>query len=219
MSEVAFAKQFISSLGQTPAKLSHNYVQDATSLSKGSPFILPSMATPMSRPKATAAAIPGEEPSVTVKLLSLRNPRFEITLPAQPVSASLLELRQAAAAHARLPANRLKILHNKRLLSDGQRLRDVLGLDDEGAPPPSTMVEFSVMVTKGAAAALPEEEAAAPVKSSSNSEAKRGAEAVAEPQFWTDLNGFLLQRVKDEETAAELTTVFKNAWESRSAKP
>lgn len=37
------------------------------------------------------------------------------------------------------------------------------------------------------------------------------------PEFWDDLNGFLLQRIKDENEAIEILRIFKNAF-TASAK-
>jgi hypothetical protein len=178
------------------------------------------MPTEMSKPRGRGAAAPGQERSVTVTLRSLRNPPLDITLAAQALDTSLLDVKQAAAARARIPADKLKILHNKRPVPDSKILRDVVG---EGQ---TAVVEFSVMVIGGAAAVLPEEvmdvdgdaeggEAAAVRRK----RAEKGEVAVEQDRFWEDLNGFLMQRVKDEDTAAELTTVFKNAWEAHKVKP
>ncbi|XWW98645.1 hypothetical protein V2A60_006646 [Cordyceps javanica] len=224
MSEVAFAKTFLTTLDARPTKLSPDHVEDARNFPARPPYILPRMPTEMSRPRGGAGAAPGQERSVTVTLRSLRNPPLDIKLAAQPLGTSLLDVKQAAAARARVPADKLKILHNKRPLPDSKVLGEVLGED------PPTAVEFSVMVIGGAAAVLPEggaDDAATPMEvdaglgdaQATAVKARKGAAAVEQAQFWTDLNGFLMQRVKDEETAAELTTVFKNAWQSHKAKP
>ncbi|ATY66676.1 Ubiquitin supergroup [Cordyceps militaris] len=216
MTEVSFAKTFLTSLDSRPANLSPDHVEDARNFPARPPYILPRMPTEMSRPLGGGAhgPAPGQERSVTVTLRSLRNPPLDIKLAAQALGTSLLDVKQAAAARARIPADKLKILYNKRPLPDSKVLSEVLGDD------PPTAVVFSLMVIGGAAAVLPEEAAAAlEVDDGLSVKAKKGAAAVEQPQFWTDLNGFLMQRVKDEETAAELTTVFKNAWESNKAKP
>lgn len=177
------------------------------------------MPTEMSKPRGRAAAAPGQERSVTVTLRSLRNPPLDITLAAQALDTSLLDVKQAAAARARIPADKLKILHNKRPVPDSKILRDVVG---EGQ---AAVVEFSVMVIGGAAAILPEEtmdvdgDAGEGAGAARRRRAEKGEAAVEQDRFWEDLNGFLMQRVKDEDTAAELTTVFKNAWEAHKVKP
>jgi len=37
--------------------------------------------------------------------------------------------------------------------------------------------------------------------------------------FWTDLEGFLQQRLKDADTAKQLGGIFRRAYESSEAKP
>lgn len=180
------------------------------------------MPTEMSKPAsssdttAASSAVPGRERSVTVTLRSLRNPPLDIKLAAQPLGTSLHDVKQAVAARARIPADKLRILHNKRPVPDSKNLGEVLGDDCDKAA-----VEFSVMVVGGAAAVLqqPMDVDDEGRRSDRVRTAKKGEAAVEQDQFWEDLNGFLMQRVKDEDTAAELTTVFKNAWESHKAAP
>ncbi|KAM3465344.1 hypothetical protein NHJ6243_001620 [Beauveria neobassiana] len=219
MAETAFAKTFLTTLSGRPAVLSPDHVEDARNFPSRPPYILPRMPTEMSKPRGRAAAAPGQERSVTVTLRSLRNPPLDITLAAQALDTSLLDVKQAAAARARIPADKLKILHNKRPVPDSKILRDVVG---EGQ---AAVVEFSVMVIGGAAAILPEEtmdvdgDAGEGAGAARRRRAEKGEAAVEQDRFWEDLNGFLMQRVKDEDTAAELTTVFKNAWEAHKVKP
>ncbi|KAM0669091.1 hypothetical protein ACQRIT_004057 [Beauveria bassiana] len=219
MAETAFAKTFLTTLSGRPAVLSPDHVEDARNFPSRPPYILPRMPTEMSKPRGRAAAAPGQERSVTVTLRSLRNPPLDITLAAQALDTSLLDVKQAAAARARIPADKLKILHNKRPVPDSKILRDVVG---EGQ---AAVVEFSVMVIGGAAAILPEEtmdvdgDARGGEAAVRRRRAEKGEAAVEQDKFWEDLNGFLMQRVKDEDTAAELTTVFKNAWEAHKVKP
>lgn len=168
------------------------------------------MPTEMSRPRAHASA-PGQERSVTVILRSLRNPPLDIKLAAQPLATSLLDVKHAVAARARIPVDKIKILHNKRPIQDSKILGDVVGEDGSS----SVTVEFTVMVIGGAAAVLPADDAAAATTPSGK---PKGAAAVEAADFWTDLHGFLMQRVKDEGTAAELSTLFRNAWELHKSK-
>ena len=68
------------------------------------------------------------------------------------------------------------------------------------------------MVMGGAAAIPPEEAPAAPVEAT-------GASALETDEFWTDLNGFLMQRLKDQAQAEELSKLFKSSWESSRSDP
>ncbi|KAJ4150811.1 hypothetical protein LMH87_011544 [Akanthomyces muscarius] len=226
MSEATFAKTFLTTLDARPAKISADHVEDARNFPARPPYILPRMPTEMSKPQSSSdtatggggGAVPGQERSVTVTLRSLRNPPLDIKLAAQPLGTSLLDVKQAVASRARIPVDKLKILYNKRPLPDSKILGEVLGDDFAKAA-----VEFSVMVVGGAAAVLQQQQPMDVDDEGRRSDrvrtAKKGEAAVEQDQFWEDLNGFLMQRVKDEDTAAELTTVFKNAWESHKAAP
>lgn len=155
----------------------------------------------MSRP---STALPGQERSVTVLLKSLRNPPLDIKLAAQPLNTSILAIKTQVAEQTRIPVDKMKLLHNKRPLVDSKILKDLL----EGNAASATKIEFSVMVLGGAAAVMPAENAAlAPAVAS-------GKDALTTEAFWSDLDGFLLQRLKDEETARELGMLFKSSWQS-----
>lgn len=196
MAEAAFAKTFLSSLDSRPIKLSADHVEDPKTFPARSPYILLRMPKAMS--KLTRLA-PGQERSVTVLLESLRNPPLDIKLSLQPLNTSLLDIKTKVASQTRIPVDKIKVLYNKRPLADSKILRDVLGEDD-------TAVEFSVMVI-GGAAAIPPEGAAV-------SAGLTGAAAVESDAFWTDVKAFLTQRLKDQETAEDLSLLFRSSWES-----
>lgn len=91
--------------------------------------------------------------------------------------------------------------------------------------------EFSVMVMGGAAAAAAAsspagtpERVTSPGVSTPSAAAEgplaqpvQSGEQVAESnRFWSDLEGFLAQRVKDEAVAKRMTGVFRSAWEKET---
>ncbi|KAG5977868.1 hypothetical protein E4U55_006480 [Claviceps digitariae] len=205
MAEAAFAKTFISSLDSRPFKLSADHVEDPKSFPARPPYILPRMPHPMSKPKTL---LPGQERSLTVLLKSLRNPPLDIKLTSQPLSTSLLDIKARVAEQTRIPVDKLKVLHNKRPLTDSKILKDIVGGDD-GA---DNRIELSVMVIGGAAAIMPEQNAAVPATAAAS-----GQDALTTEVFWEDLNGFLLQRLRDEETAGELGRLFRGSWEASRA--
>ncbi|KAK2605946.1 hypothetical protein QQS21_003672 [Conoideocrella luteorostrata] len=203
MAEAAFAKTFLSTLDSRPSKLSADHVEDPKSFPARPPYILPRMPNPMSKPKNI---LPGQERSINVLLKSLRNPPLDIKLTSQPLNTSILDIKAEVSEQSRIPVDKMKILHNKRPLTDSKILKDIVG-DSENK------LEFSVMVMGGAAAIMPEQNAAsAPVVAS-------GRDALTTDAFWTDLNGFLMQRLKDEGTARELGGLFRSSWESSRAAP
>lgn len=158
------------------------------------------MAKPMSKPKNLA---PGQERSVTVALKSLRNPPLDIKLTSQPLNTSLLDIKTKVSSQTRIPVDKMKILHNKRPLTDSKILKDVLGETDMS-------VEFSIMVIGGAAAIE---------TSSPASRQPTGAAAAETDAFWADLKGFLMQRLNDQATAEEFSRLFRASWESHKSGP
>src|SRR5579859_3799045 len=89
---------------------------------------------------------PGQERSLTVALKSLRNPPLDISLSSQPLSTSILSLKEAITSQTSIPVSKLRILYQKKPVPDSKILKDVVGEDT------SNKVEFSVMVIGGAAA-------------------------------------------------------------------
>ncbi|ROW06551.1 hypothetical protein VMCG_04417 [Cytospora schulzeri] len=209
MSEVTFAKSFLAALDSRPQKLSADHVEDPKNYPARPPYILPKMPRAMS--KAVKLA-PGQERSITVHIKSLRNPPLDIRLSSQPLNTSILDLKSSVSSETSIPTDKIKVLYKKKPVSDSKVLKDLLA-DDE------TSVEFSVMVIGGAAAAVvaaggakteeKEPAAAAAVAQGVSGEAVLGTDA-----FWTDLRGFLSQRIRDEKITEELFAKFLSSWES-----
>ncbi|PHH81627.1 hypothetical protein CDD82_320 [Ophiocordyceps australis] len=202
MAESTFARAFLSSLDARPIKLSADHVEDPRKYPAQPAYILPRMPKPMNKPVKLA---PGQERSITVILKSLRNPPLDIKLTSQPVNTSLLDIKSKVSDQARIPIEKIKIIHNKRPVTDSKILKDVVAESD-------TAVEFSIMVVGGSAAIAPENSVEAPSEATGNA-------AVQSPEFWTDLQGFLMQRLKDQATAEELCHLFKTSWESHKSRP
>ena len=142
-------------------------------------------------------------------LKSLRNPPLDIKLTSQPLNTSILDIKSQVTAQTRIPVEKMKFLHNKKPVSDSKVLRDLLGDTDES-------VEFSVMVIGGAAAIPPAEtERETPAAATE----PVGSAALETDEFWSDLKGFLMQRLKDEDEAESLSSLFKSSWQSSRSKP
>ncbi|KAI1345417.1 cell-cycle control medial ring component-domain-containing protein [Xylaria sp. FL0043] len=206
MTEVTFAKSFLAALDGRPIKLSPDHVEDPKTYQARGAYILPKMPKPMSKRKSTNVA-PGHERSLVVTVKSLRNPPLDLRLSSQTLNTSIHDIKTHVAKETNIPEGKIKILHKKKPIPDSKVLKDLVGEDD-------TAVEFSVMVMGGAAAA-----ATAPAeKHDTQSEVAQGLSGagVLETQdFWTDLKGFLLQRIRDEQLAAELTSTFQEAWKAK----
>ncbi|KAH6645972.1 cell-cycle control medial ring component-domain-containing protein [Truncatella angustata] len=204
MTEVTFAKQFLATLDARPVKLSPDHVEDPRGYPARNAYILPRAPRPMSKPNSRGA--PGSERSLRVTLKSLRNPPLDIKLTSQPLSTSVLDLKQKVVEESGVPLEKIKLLYKKKPVVDSKILKELVG-EDDGAS-----VEFSVMVLGGAAAAAkkPEEAPAADVAQGAS-----GTETLESGEFWDDLKGFLLQRVRDERQASDLFETFQAAYKSK----
>ncbi|KAM0325416.1 hypothetical protein ACHAQA_007402 [Verticillium albo-atrum] len=202
MAEVVFARQFLSTLDSKPVKLSADHVEDPKNFPSRPPYILPKM--PKSFSKPSAPLNPGQERSVTVVLKSLRNPPLDLKLTSQPLNTSVLDLKTSVAEKARIPVDKMRLLHRKKPVADSKVLKDLAGEDE-------TTVEFAIMVIGGAAAVKPAEgEAGVSVAGEAT-----GAAALETEAFWADLKGFLMQRLKDEAEAEKLAKSWQADWASK----
>lgn len=162
----------------------------------------------MSKPFARSA--PGQEPSISISLKSLRNPPLDITLSALPLSTSVLDIKAAVQEQTRIPIDKMKLLLNKRPVVDSKVLKELRASEADRT------IEFSVMVIGGAAAIPPPEEEMAddvPVSTAQADEATVEAELEAEA-FWADLKGFLQQRLKAQGKGEELANLFRSSWQA-----
>ncbi|OIW27464.1 hypothetical protein CONLIGDRAFT_645732 [Coniochaeta ligniaria NRRL 30616] len=223
MTEVSFARTFLSALDSKPAKISADHVEDPRSYPSRPPYILPRQQKPFNPPTASPpSSIPGSEPSLTVTLKSLRNPPLDLRLASQPPTASVLDIKHAVAQRTGLPLDKMRLLVRKKPVADSKILRDLLGGPEERG------VEFTVMVLGGAATLAAatgaggaadkpagEEEVAAGGEDKHVAVGLSGTDVLRTDEFWTDLGGFLQQRIRDEKAAGEVVGVFRGAWERR----
>lgn len=171
------------------------------------------MPTPMTKPSSRLP--PGSERSIDITLKSLRNPPLDITLPATPLSTSVLDVKAAVSAQTRIPVDKLKLLLNKRPVADTKVLKELLAKEADRT------IDFSVMVIGGAAAIPPEDKKPAgeametdePVATAQADAAAVEAELESDA-FWADLGGFLQQRLKAQDKAEELSSLFRSSWQA-----
>ncbi|KAL7624415.1 hypothetical protein AAE478_005979 [Parahypoxylon ruwenzoriense] len=200
MTEVSFARSFLTALDSRPVKLSPDHVEDPKTYAARSAYTLPKMPNPLSKRKTLA---PGQERSLSVVVKSLRNPPLDIRLSSQTPSTSVLDIKNAVSQESGVPVDKMKLLHKKKPVPDSKALKDLVG---EG----EASVEFSVMVMGGAAAIRPA------TAQSDVAQGPSGGEILRTAEFWDDLRGFLQQRVRDEKIAGELTDTFQAAWKART---
>jgi ubiquitin-like protein 4 len=140
-----------------------------------------------------------------VTLKSLRNPPLDIKLTSQPLSTSVLDLKQKVVEETSIPLEKIKLLYKKKPVVDSKILKELVA-EEEG-----TNVEFSVMVLGGAVAAVKKDA----VSPADVAQGTSGADTLQTTAFWDDLKGFLLQRIRDEREAAALFETFQSAYQAR----
>ncbi|CAL3966866.1 hypothetical protein PZA11_003339 [Diplocarpon coronariae] len=201
MTELSFAKSFLTTLDTRPNKLTADHVEDPKTYPARSAYILPKMQRPMSK---KIKLNPGTERPLSVNLKSLRNPPLDVTLASQTLSTSVLNLKETLSAQTSIPVSKIRLLFNKKPTPDSKVLKDFVGEEDD-------KVEFGVMVIGGAAALKRSgsEEVEPKVQQPMGS----GNEVLDTPEFWADLKGFLMQRLKDEKEGERIWGVFKDARE------
>ncbi|KAI0004825.1 cell-cycle control medial ring component-domain-containing protein [Xylariaceae sp. FL0662B] len=205
MTEVSFAKSFLAALDSRPIMVPADHVEDPKRYPPRSAYILPRLPKPMSKRKPSAVA-PGQERRLAVVVKSLRNPPLDVRLPSQTPTTSVLDVKAAVSRETGIPVDKMKLLHRKKPVLDSKVLKDLVGDED-------TNVEFAVMVMGGAAAVV---RTATPAQGDVVAQGPSGGDVLGTSEFWDDLRGFLLQRIRDEKIAGDLTETFQAAWKAKS---
>lgn len=173
--------------------------------------------------KVKPTAAPGSSKSITIRLKSGRNPALEFTIPNAPLSTTSVEDlkdavrgRVADAQDNKVPLEKIKILYKRKPVT-GKTISELLA-DEPEMLAGGKEVEVGVMIMGGAK-----------VVDEATGSGETGNQATAAPKpavgpsgedvletdaFWDDLQGFLMQRVKDVDEAQKLRALFKNAWSS-----
>ncbi|PSN59834.1 hypothetical protein BS50DRAFT_536675 [Corynespora cassiicola Philippines] len=225
MAEITFCKQFLQALDARPAKLSSDHIADARNYPASAAFILPRLPSPHpTRPNApkSASGTTSSSTSLTLTLKPLKATSPTVTLPSIPgPQTSIFDLKSAYSAQTSIPASKIKILYKKKPVGDAKTVSEVVGGD---AADGAATVEFGVMVMGGAVASPAQVQSPPAVAPEAASEEAKGLagvaaqgpsgkEVVATDEFWGDLKGFIMQRIRDEKEGERLVGVFKTAWE------
>ena len=216
MTELSFAKTFLSTLDSRPLKLQPDHVSDPRTLEITAPYTLPRMPTQFKK-KSSDGKVDGEEhksPTVNVTLKSSRNPVLSLSLPGTDLGTSVLQLKERVAKELKVEGTeKIRVLYKKKPVGDIKTIKELVGEEDvEGE------VELSVMVmgykdesTSKAAGDTPMVDVDPPPVAQGPS----GEEVLAKEEFWDDLKGWLLQRLRDEGKAEEVFETFKMSWTKR----
>ncbi|KAJ5318173.1 hypothetical protein PENANT_c052G01823 [Penicillium antarcticum] len=228
MSELTFTKSFLSTLDSRPIKLRADHVFDPEQVGLRVPYTLPRLSAPhppMPK-KVKSAQAPGSSKSINVCIKSARNPALEFTISNAPISTtSIQDLRDAVQArvtdaqNGQVPLDKIKILYKRKpVTGTGKTLAEVLA-DEPAVLAGGKAVEIGVMIIGGAqvidsAVAQPAVEEKRDESPPKAAVGPSGEEVLKTDAFWDDLQGYLEQRLKDEEEAKRLRLLFKDAWSS-----
>ncbi|OGM46526.1 hypothetical protein ABOM_004561 [Aspergillus bombycis] len=220
MAEVNFIKSYLSSLDSRPIKLPADYVIDPERVGRV-PYLLPRMPAPhpeMPR-KVKQAQAPGSSKSITVNLKSARNPVLEIKLSNKPISTtSVHDLKDAVrdrvvdAQSNKIPLDKIKILYKRKPVT-GKTISEILA-DEPEMLAGGKEVEFGVMIMGGAKVVDEDQEMVDRGASPKAALGPSGESVLETEDFWEDLEGFLAQRIKDNDEAKKLRNLFKETWSS-----
>ncbi|KAI4182075.1 MAG: hypothetical protein L6R41_006212, partial [Letrouitia leprolyta] len=156
--------------------------------------------------------------TITLILKSLRSPPLSLSLPSLPATTSIFTLKQKVSAEiGRSSTEGIKILYSRKPCGDARTVGEVVG--EEGLR--KGEVEMGVMVMGGgggveekksgteAEGEKKEKEEGDVVMGGTEGEGvrvaqgKSGAEVLEDDEFWDDLRGWLMQRVRDEGVVGE----------------
>lgn len=162
-----------------------------------------------------------------------------LTLSDKDLTTSIFDLKSAYSKEINHPVEKIKILYAKKPVADTKTLKDVLGNEATS----TQEVELSVMVmgTLGTGTSQPTSQAQtpaavdvpeptmadAPGSEQAQNEAGKdketlnvdsGAHELETEEFWDDLKGFLVQRLRDENAGERVMRLFRSALEADKGK-
>lgn len=183
---------------------------------------------PNEKSKPNKNVAPGATPAATtlsVTIKSLKSTPAPVTLESQDQNTSIHELKSSYASQANLSVDKIKLLWKKKPVSDTKTLKELLTEAGEESTP---TVELNAMVMGGGAATTTTAGAAETPKAADPPEVAMtdadadgapvaqgpsGTEVLQSEEFWKDLKGYLVVRLKDEKEGERLAGVFREAWE------
>ena len=124
------------------------------------------------------------------------------------------DLKLAVASELSLVGtDNIRVLWKKKPVSDARSVREVVG-DEVGEG--GGEVEFGIMVIGGVPVTRGEEDVTMGEAGGVGvAQGISGAEVLGTEEFWEDLRGWLMQRIRDEGAAGEAWEVFKGGWKGR----
>jgi len=214
MTELSFAKSFLSTLDSRPLKLQPDHVSNPKTLEITSSYVLPRM--PNQFKKATGDSNIDSDAQklseLNVTLKSTRNPVLSLSLPGTDMGTSVLALKEKVAKELGIEGtDKIRVLYKKKPVGDVKTVKEVVGEEDVGRE-----VEFGIMVMGYKEGESKAEDTIMQDTEAPVAQGPTGEEVLGGEEFWSDLKGFLVQRIRDEGKAEELFDVFRETWEKKS---
>lgn len=226
MTEISFAKQFLTALDSRSLKLSSDHIADPRTYPAQSAYTLPRLPNPPhplrpAKRAAPASSSAASSATLTITLKPFRSTSPSVTLQSQAPTTSIYDLKAAYAKDASVDINKIKVLWKKKPTVDSKTVAELI------EDPSAKDAEFSIMLLPGAATSSPAQtpvstppvEVPPPVLPAGGSaggsaaQGPSGTEMLRTEEFWGDLKGFLAQRLRDEAEGERLAGVFRGAWE------
>lgn len=227
MTEISFAKQFLTALDSRSLKLSSDHIADPRTYPAQSAYTLPRLPNPPhplrpAKRAASASSSAASSATLTITLKPLRSTSPTVTLQSQAPTTSIYDLKAAYAKDASVDINKIKVLWKKKPAVDSKTVAELI------EDPSAKDAEFSIMLLPGAATSSPAQTpvstppvevpppvlpAGGNVGGSAAAQGPSGTEMLRTEEFWGDLKGFLAQRLRDEAEGERLAGVFRGAWE------
>lgn len=213
MTELSFAKTFLSSLDSRPLKLQPDYTANPKTLELNGPYTLPKMPTPFKQAKRSGLVDEAAPKPIVldVTLKSSRNPALSLSLPSTDLGTTVLDFKQKVASELKLDgAEKIRVLYNKKPAGDLKTLKELVG--DEPLQT-GQAIELGVMIMGYKEADVAKTEDSTMRDAGSVAQGPSGEEVLGGEEFWADLKAFLVQRIRNEAKAKEVFDRFRGSWE------
>jgi ubiquitin-like protein 4 len=244
MSELQFAKSFLTTLDNKSTKYQPDHIFDPRTTALRVPYTLPRLPHPPhplppksgpETPLAPGAEKADEEVKFDVVLKSGRNPTMSLTVSDVSAQTSVQSLKDAVQLHlggaGAVDMAKIKILLNKKPIPSGKKtLGEAMGTDMKVSKGES--VELGVFVMGGAKDPVakaeevvkpatpvpgPVEDKMEGVETKAESEVEKVVKALGQESFWQELQDFLQTKLGDGESAKRVQGIFREAWSKQGS--
>ncbi|EPQ64589.1 Bgt-5242 [Blumeria graminis f. sp. tritici] len=217
MTELAFAKSFLSSLESRPTKLSADHIENPKCYTSRPVFNPPKHTGPLLKKRKVT---PGATSNLTIRIKSQRNLPLDIKLPTQPPTSTIRDIKEYISNQTSIPIGKIKLLLNKKPVADNRILKDLVNARNGEAcknGEDSNSLDLSVMVLGGATLIEKESHALNASGQDNSTDSARALNSsdksslIETNEFWSDLRSYLSTQLQDEAEGERVCQIFKAA--------